>query len=230
LVSDGCVSSQLLNLCGDEENYDPSKLRGEALDESFAQKIEEIDSKLSLLNLYLVESILSYVFDGVDYMGKNLWYLNKYEDAMQGYYGAGFMKTWLSLFHYESFLRTGRRKHRRLGRKSHRMVQHWSTTGTTMLEGPTRFLDAMARLCVLKSPCDDLIIIFEEAADACAAGRCPLFEALAYERLSTALQLCDPSLVNLHVYQNQAIEIYQKWGAITKANHVEEKFASRSQK
>jgi hypothetical protein len=198
------------------------------LNEDFAQKIVEIDSRLSVLNLYMVESILSYVFGGDGYLGKNLWYMNNNENAMQGYYGAGFIKTWLAIYHYESFLRTGRGIHRKLGRKSHRVVKRWSTTGTTMLDGPTRFLDAMAMLCVMKTQTNELINIFQAAADSCAVGQGRLFEALAYERLAKALELSDPELVGVNVYYNQAIQLYQEWGALAKAKHVEEKLAQKS--
>jgi hypothetical protein len=58
--------------------------------------------------------------DGVQ---RNLEFITKHVIAFQGYYFTmGFGQTCLSLFHYERFLATGKRKHRKIGRKCQRHV------------------------------------------------------------------------------------------------------------
>jgi hypothetical protein len=217
----------LLNFSGDEENEKPSRLRGEALDEEFAISMQEIDSKMALLNLHLMEAIVSYTFDDLEFTANNLPYINKHEKEMRGYFAMGFIQSWLSTFHYESYLTTGKRVHRRLARASHRRVHMWATTGTTMLLGPNRFLDAMASLCcpTTEMTCDeDLIHIFQDAASICSASRCQLFEALSYERLAKALYARNSKETRHCLYQNQAVRLYRKWGAKEKANHLQRIF------
>jgi hypothetical protein len=214
---------QLLNFSGDQENDDPSCLRGEALDENFTFSIHEVDSKMALMSLYMMESIVSYVFDDDAGVQRNLEFITKHGNEFQGYFTMGFGQTWLSLFHYERFLATGKRKHRRLGRKSHRRVKHWADTGTTMLCGPKGFLDAMAMLCVLKAPCDALIVSFQDAASACASSHSPLFEGLVYVRLAKVLQTHDIHGERHLMYRNRAVKVYRRWGAYTVANYLENK-------
>jgi hypothetical protein len=193
------------------------------LDEGFVKTLEDIDSKMALVNLYLMEAIVCYMFDDSNYAGKNLSYLNKYESELQGYFTMGFIQTWLATFHYECFLATGHRFHKKLARKSHRRVQYWSSTGTKMLHGPHQFLDAMSMLCAWNAaPCEDLVERFQHAASTCASSHCLILEALAYERLAKFLYKHD--LQECHVYQNQAMMLYRKWGAFAKARHVENFF------
>ncbi len=215
------MQAQLLNYSGDVVNPDPASLRGEALDDNFATNLKEMDSKLALMNLQLCEAIISYAFDDVDSTRKNLWFIHKHESDLKGYFTMGFIQTWLSIFHYEQFLLLGRRIHRRLGRMSHKRVRNWATTGTDMLHGPNRLLDAMEKLCVLNVPYNEIIISFQDAAQVCAAGRCRLFEALSYERLAKSLQVHDPEGKSNIFYQRKAMELYRKWGAIAKANHLQ---------
>jgi hypothetical protein len=148
---------KILNIIGDIRNHDPSSLRGEALDEDFANFIETTDSKMGLVNLRLSEAIVSYAFDDLASKKDYICFVSKYENEVKGYFTMGFIQTWLSTFHYECFLMTGHRIHRRLGRRSHRMVQYWSKTGTEMLIGPNCLLDAMADVCLFKVPIQKLI-------------------------------------------------------------------------
>jgi hypothetical protein len=212
-------------LSGDVFNHDPSQLRGEALDESFASSIHNMDSKLASLSLLMMESILYYVFDEVELMRNNLSVITRYRNETKGHFIMGFIQTWVAIFHYESYLNTGRYMHRRLARRSHRMVQYWSKTGTEMLFGPNCLLDAMEQLCMCKSSSEELITCFEEAAKGCIVSNSCLFEALAYERLAKLLRKCDPpESGRCNVYQKQAVTVYRKWGAIAKAEHLEHTF------
>jgi hypothetical protein len=93
-----------------------------------------------------------------------------------------------------------------------------------MLHGPNRLLDEMERMCVLKVPYNKIILSFQDVAQVCAAGRCWLFEALSYERLAKSLQVHDPEGKSYFFYQRKAMELYQNWGAIAKANHLQMQF------
>jgi hypothetical protein len=186
--------------------------------------MQAIDSKLALLNLYMMESIVSYLFDDVAFVINKLWLLAKHEGEMRGHFMTGFFQTWLAIFHYESFLLTEKRIHKRLARLSHRRVQNWSTTGTEMLLGPTSLLDAMESLCVAKSSINNVIIAFQHAAIICHANQCRLFEGLAYERLTKAVHFHEPEGLHYSTYQHQAVQLYRTWGAVEKANHLENLF------
>jgi hypothetical protein len=96
------------------------------------------------------------------------------------------------------------------------MIKKWATTGTEMLVGPTHFLRAMEFLCVEQAPLDRAVTMFEEAASACAAGRCRLLEALSNERLARLFN-SEELNVKREKYLNQAVELYRNWGAVAKA-------------
>jgi hypothetical protein len=154
-------------------------------------------------------------------MRDNLSLVTRYGNEPQGHFSMGF----IPLFHYESYLTTKKRMHKRLARRSNRKVHHWSKTGTEMLIGPTCLLDAMAQLCRCKASNDELVIGFEEAAKGCRNSRCRLFEALAYERFAKILYKDDPSQAErCNIYHQQAVAIYREWGAIAKAEHLDQKF------
>jgi hypothetical protein len=220
---------QLLNLSGDAFNLDPSHLRGEALDESFACTINSIDSILALLSLHIMESIANYIFHDKEFMPSELSLISKYGKEVQGHFSMGFIQTWLAIFHYEVYLTTGKRMHRRLARRSHQRVDSWSKTGTKMLLGPNCLLNAMAQLCMRSASSEKLVFGFEEAAKACHTSKCRLFEALAYERLAKVLWKQDPPQADCcKTYQKQAVAVYRKWGAIAKAEHLEQKFCKEN--
>jgi hypothetical protein len=179
---------------------------------------------MALMSLYMMESIVSYLFDDGDGVKKNLDFITKYGNEFQGYFTMGFGQTWLSIFHYEKFLTTGRRIHKRIGRKCHRRVKYWAKTGTSMLRGPNCLLDGMAMLCVSKASCENLIEHFQNAASACALSHSSMFEGLAFERLAKELQSRDVVDTNRYLlYRNQAVNVYRKWEAYAIANYLETK-------
>jgi hypothetical protein len=197
-------------------------LRGEALDEAFACSISSVDSKLAIMSHHLMESIVSYLFDDFTAMRENLSLITKYGNEAQGHFSMAFVQTWLALFHYECYLNTGKRIHRRFARASHQRVHMWSKPGTEILHGLNLMLNSMAELCMSKSSSDDLIFSIEKAANGCHSGKCLLFEALAYTRLAKVLHKGDPSESDRYkIYQNKAVAVYRKWGAIALAAHVE---------
>jgi hypothetical protein len=212
-------------LSGDVFNHDPSQLRGEALDDGFVYSINSMDSKLSLVCLNISESIANYLFGEIEFMASNLSSITKYGNEVQGHFSTGYIQTWIAIFHYESYLTTGKRMHRRLARRSHQKIHYWSKSGTEMLYGPSCLLDAMTQLCIYRASSDELVIGFEEAAKGCRISRCRLFEALAYERLAKVLRTHEPpDAGRCIIYRNHAVAVYRKWGAIAKADHLENKF------
>ncbi|KAI2506900.1 hypothetical protein MHU86_7492 [Fragilaria crotonensis] len=100
-------------------------------------------------------------------------------------------------------------------------MKKWATTGTAMLAGPNTFLEAMEALCVKKAPVDQVEIMFEKAASACAAGRCRVFEALSNERLARLFRGEKPNTSKRSKYLKRAAELYRSWGASAKAEWLE---------
>lgn len=90
-----------------------------------------------------------------------------------------------------------------------------------MLIGPSKFLEAIEALCVKQAPVDQVVVMFENAASACAAGGCRLFEALSYERLARLFRSQTPNRTKRSKYLNRAAEVYRSWGAVAKAECLE---------
>jgi hypothetical protein len=207
-------------MTGDPLNENPSRLRGEAFDDGFAFAVREIDSKMALLNVHIMESIVAYAFEDYEFVKNSLCYISKNEFEMKGYFSYGFFQTWLATFHYDFFWCTGIRKHRKLARKAHQNVRHWVATGTEMLKGPNSFFDAMESLCSKRSLAE-LETAFQHAALVCAASRCRFFEAVAYERLGRLFLASQPNTGDHLSFFQRAVELYRRWGAHAKANHLE---------
>jgi hypothetical protein len=169
----------------------------------------------------MMESIVSYVFDDIEFVTKNLSFIAKHESEMRGHFITGFFQTWLAIFHYECFNLTGKLKHRRLARISHQRVRRWASTGTEMLLGPNHFLNAMETVCVKKSPMEEIELCFRDAATICNKSRYCLFEALAYERLAKYLYAREPDGEHHNIFRNRSVKLYRSWGALEKANHLE---------
>ena len=64
-------------------------------------------------------------------------------------------------------------------------------------------------------------VMFEQAAAACAAGRCRFFEALAIERLARFFLREEPNAMKRSQYLTRAATLYRSWGAVTKAAALE---------
>ena len=211
----------MLNLSGDPENVDPSHLRGEALSDEFSLEIRAINSKMALFNENANEMRIGYTYEKWDIVRKTLPFFRKHEKAMAGVFSVGFMYTWVAACHYDLYRAHGTRKHRREGRRAHRKVKKWATTGTEMLSGPNKFLAAMESLCVKKAPLVEVDSMFETAFTACAESKCRYFEALANERLARLYFDEEPEETKGVKYLKRAIDLYRSWGALAKAEWLE---------
>jgi hypothetical protein len=90
-----------------------------------------------------------------------------------------------------------------------------------MLVGPNSFLHAMESLCIKRAPVEQVEVMFEKAASACAAGRCRFFEALSNERLARLFLREQPNAMKRSQYLERAAALYRSWGAVAKAAWLE---------
>jgi hypothetical protein len=212
---------QCLNICGDASNADPARLSGEAVNDEFVTTLDEVDSKIGSLTVSLCKVILGFVYEEWCSVKKNLPTIGKYIAEIEGYFTIGFVLTWSAASHYEIYHTDGIAKHNRQGRRAHRKVDKWATSGTEMLVGPNTFLHAMQSLCVKRAPVEQVEVMFEQAAAACAAGRCRFFEALASERLARFFLREEPNAMKRSQYLTRAATLYRSWGAVAKATALE---------
>ncbi|KAI2505092.1 hypothetical protein MHU86_9368 [Fragilaria crotonensis] len=210
-----------LNICGDSNNSNPASLTGEAVDDEFARASYQMDSKVPLINAMCCHLILGFVYEDWQTVKIHLPIVQKYEKEVEGYFIIGFVLTWYAACNYDIYATDGICRHQRDGRRAHRRVQKWASSGTTMLIGPSTFLEAMEGLCIKKAPVDQVEIMFEKAASACAAGRCRLFEALSNERLARYFHREKPNPTKRLKYLKRAAELYRSWGAVAKAELLE---------
>jgi hypothetical protein len=183
--------------------------------------MHQMDSKVALINASRCRMILGYVYEDWQTVKIHLSIVQQYTKEVEGFFTAGFMLTWCAACHYDMYYADGIRRHKRDGRRAHRRVTKWATTGTTMLIGPNTFLEAMECLCVKHAPVDQVEIMFEEAASACAAGRCRVFEALSNERLARFYRREGSNTTKGSKYLKRAAELYRSWGAVAKAEWLE---------
>ncbi|KAI2493420.1 PFAM Protein kinase domain [Fragilaria crotonensis] len=210
-----------LNICGDSCNTNPASLTGEAVDDEVARASHQMHSKVPLINARCCHLILGFVYEDWQSVKIYLPIVQKYQKEVKGYFVIGFVLTWCAACNYDIYSSDGRSRHKRDGRRAHRRVKKWARTGTTMLDGPSTFLDAMEGLCIKKAPVDQVEIMFEKAASACAAGRCRFFEALSNERLARFFHREKPSPTKRSKYLKRTAELYRSWGAVAKAELLE---------
>ena len=87
--------------------------------------------------------MLGFVYEDWQVVKQNLPTVEKYKAEAEGYFTTGFMYTWIAACHYDIYYMDGIGKHKRQGRRTHRKVNMWATTGTDMLVGPNSFLRAI---------------------------------------------------------------------------------------
>jgi hypothetical protein len=196
-------------------------LTGEAGDDDFAHRVHQMASKVVLVNASRCHVILGFVYEQWHTVKIHLPIIKKYRKELQGYFTSGFMLAWCAACHYEIYYTDGTSRHKREGRRAHRRIKKWAATGTTMLIGPSTFLQAMEGLCVKQAPVDQVEVMFEQAASACAAGRCRVFEALSNERLARHFRRDEPNITKHSKYLKRAAELYRSWGAVAKAEWLE---------
>ena len=180
-----------------------------------------MDSKVALINASRCQVFLGFVYEDWQAVKIHLPIVEQHKKEVEGYFTTGFMFTWCAACHYDLYYATGISQHKRDGRRAHRRVEKWATTGTTMLVGPSTFLQAMEGLCVKRAPADQVEIMFDKAASACAAGRCRFFEALSNERLARLFRRDDPNKTKRSKYLKKAADLYRSWGAMAKAEWLE---------
>ena len=210
-------------MSGDARNLNPASLRGVAVDNEFLMKLEDVDSKVAALTAGFAHLVLCFSFEDWESSQSNLEIISRYRSDLNGVFSVGMILTFAAASHYEIYYQ-GSLKHKRAGRRVHRKVKNWATTGTDMLVGPSVFLRAMEILCVERAPADQVEIAFEEAASACAAQRCRLLEALSVERLARLFRSEGPNCECV-TYVKRAVELYRSWGAVAKAEWLEKRYA-----
>jgi hypothetical protein len=208
-------------MSGDARNVDPASLRGEAVDNGFILKFG-----LATLAVVFSNLVLGFSYEDWESTKNNLVGIRNLLSDKNGFFGMGIMLTFTAACHYEIYFMEGNKKHKRDGRRVHCKVTKWATTGTDMLIGPNCFLRAMEILCVEGAPADQVEIAFEKAADACAAQRCRLLEALANERLARLFRSEESNAGKCVKYLNRAVGLYRTWGAAAKAEWLEKQYAS----
>lgn len=189
--------------------------------------MEEVGSKVGQLNVSLCRVILAFVYEDWESAKRNLPILGKYRAEMDGYFTIGFLLTWSAASHYDLCRTSGVSMHKRQARRAHRKVDKWATTGTEMLVGVNTFLHAMESLCVKRAPVEQVEVMFEKAASACAVGRCRFFEALSNERLARLYLSDEPNAMKRALYLKRAAALYRSWGAVAKAVSLEKQNESR---
>jgi hypothetical protein len=208
-------------MCGDTINTNPASLTGEAVDDELTRELQQLDAAASLMITSCCHLILGFVYEDWQNVKNHLPTFQKYIKEVEGFFTTGFMLTWSAACHYDLYYADGASRHKRDGRRAHRRVTKWSATGTTMLIGPSIFLEAMEALCVKKAPVNQVEILFGKAASACAAGRCRFFEALSSERLARVFRSEEPNTTKRLTYLKRAADLYRSWGAVAKAEWVE---------
>ena len=131
--------------------------------------LEDVDSNVGALVVAFANLLLGFSYEDWESTEHNLAMARKYQSDLDGYFAIGMVLTFSAACHYEMYFMDGNSKHKRDGRRVHRKVMKWATTGTDMLIGPNCFLRAMEILCVERAPVEQVEIAFEEAASACAS-------------------------------------------------------------
>ena len=173
------------------------------------------------------EMMIAYTYEKWDIVRNTLLFFRKHEKVLAGIFDAGFIYTLAAACHYDLYRAHGARRHKREGRRAHRKVEKWAATGTEMLSGPSKFLAAMKSLCAKKAPLDEVDSMFEAAFTACAESKCRYFEALANERLARLYFHEEPEETKGEKYLKRAIYLYRSWGALAKAEWLENKERQR---
>jgi hypothetical protein len=183
---------------------------------------EKVDSNVAVLTKSICSVKLGFLYEDWEIVKQNLLVVDKYQSDIEGYFTIGIILTFAAACHYDIYHTQGISKHKREGRRAHRKVNKWASSGTDMLVGPNCFLRAMEGLCVEHATLDQVEIMFENAAFACAARRCRLFEALSNERLARLFLIEESSVKHLK-YLKRACELYRSWGAVAKADWLEQR-------
>jgi hypothetical protein len=197
-------------------------LRGEAISESFAVQVQNIDSKTASFRFRQNEIMAGFLFENSDAMLKVMSSFKKNEKEVAGIFPAEFSYIWSGLCSFYLFLKTGKRRYRQEGYQASRKVDHWANSGTIIYSAPSLLLQAYQALCLKKLHGEQIEQKFRIAIVACRGAKCTLFEALATELLAKYFLRENPKCRKGLQYLESAIQIYKNWGTLTKATHLAE--------
>jgi hypothetical protein len=210
-----------LNICGDNYNTDPSCLRGEALDENFVAEMQDVDSQASLFRLKQWEMMIAYIFGNWELLANALSCMKKYEKKIVAVFPLDFSDVWVAICSYDLFLETGKKYYRKQGQRAHRKVSTYANGGSPIFIAPSMLLSAMASICNGKN-LEQIEMEFQTAITALSDAKCSIFEAIGNERLAKCLLSLGLNQHQAGDYQKRATEIYRKWGAMKKAELLDE--------
>lgn len=201
---------------------------GEGYDQDFAMEMKTINSKMAFVFMHYCEVMIAYTYENWSVVREILPLIRKLEKESEGYFNMGYIFTWNAICHYELYLASGNRKHRREGRRCHFKVKKWTANGTVMLSGASKLLKAMESLCVKKAPMERVEKVFKEAFMALAANRNRYFEAVANERLARMFLSEDRGAPKGLKYLERSIDLYTRWGATAKAGWLKKRYRQSS--
>jgi hypothetical protein len=205
-------------LCGDQDNLDPSSLRGHAMTDAIFLDMEEIDSKIAVFRLRQYEMMAAYVFKNWELVAKALSYFKYNEKMLFEAFAMDFSYVWAAICFYDLFLETGKNSYKTEGQRAYRRVKNWASSGTKILVAPHILLTAMDSVCRTGISSEQIELNFKAAIDACKVSKCTVFEAIGTERLARYFMEAGSNRNKGEEYRSQAIECYQMWGALCKEN------------
>lgn len=215
----------MLNLSGDLENEDPRLLTGEVIDKDYAMDLEEIvNARAGICVWRRCEHMVAYTYEDWDHVTELLPINRQFERESAGYFAAGFTLGWDAISHCELYLANGKRTHKKEFRRIHKKIHTWAETGTVMLSGLDNWLAALKSLCFKKASVLEIEKLFQEAFMSLAGNKNAYFEALATERLARMYLSEDMLSVKGRMYLTQAVELYKCWGALAKAEWLEQRY------
>jgi hypothetical protein len=214
--------TQVLNLCGDKDNIDPSNLFGEAIDDTFPLMLQLFDSKIAIFRFKQYQMMTAYLFENWDLMSTCLSYLKENEKTLVEAVPIDFSHTWAAVCSYDLYIKTGNKRFMKEGHHARRKVKTWADTGMKILKAPSVLLNAMASLCNKKTSWIQIELNFKDAINSCSDSKCLIFEAIGAERLSKYFLTTGLDQNKADEYRNKAIEIYEKLGAFQKADWLKD--------
>lgn len=185
---------------------------------------KENQPKMAFFAIISCQVIIGYSYADWDLLQKVLPLARKYEKEGEGYFTQGFNLTWAGLSHYDLYRATGKRQHRREGRRAYHKMKKWVANGTVMLLGPLHLLAAMDSLCVTMAPLHEVDNLFDAALVVLSESKCIFFEALGNERLAKLYLTEEVDEAKGTRYLDIAIGLYQRWGALAKVKWLETRY------
>lgn len=200
-------------------------MSGESFDGDFemSPKVGQPKMEFNATNMCRVQ--VAYNFQNWHLLQKVLPLARKYEKEGDGYFAQGQNLVWAALAHYDLYRASGKRLHKREGRRAHQRVKKWVASGSIMLLGPLRLLDAMESLCVTSAPLLEVDSAFDEAIAVLSDSKCIWFEAFGNERLAQLYLTEEVDEAKGTRYLDTSVSLFQRWGAFAKVNWLETRYS-----